>query len=434
MRRTALWMALVLTICSSASPAAVPTTMHYQGVLTDASGGAVPDGTYSITFKIYDSLSGGSVLWSETHLAVPVVGGIFEVVLGSSVPLNTLDFTSPYYLAISVEGNPETPRQPLLSTPYAMAAGNLSSPTARIRPTSEGGNLDLLDENGSEHSFLQADANGTGGYLWVGSTGLLGPGFAVDGNASGTGNPRVTISGGGQAVTFDMTQTGDGAVQLPVDAVDATETADEPGVASAVYPAAGEHWALATGIATNLLSRTIVAPDSGYVLAMASAQVELIADPSASVECIMGVSDAAGTFPANQDINLAVPPGSGSTVMNAAPHGLFRVGPGPNTFYLVGLKSTQAGIVQIYDMQLTLVYLPTSYGTVSPTFVSIPSENEEGTATRTASMDAAEVEAERAASVAANQARIERELARMRARIAELEARIQSDPQWTRRK
>ena len=61
--------------------AEVPPTLSYQGVLTDASGMAVPDGPYSITFRIYDVASGGSALLTETR-SVEVHKGTFNVILG----------------------------------------------------------------------------------------------------------------------------------------------------------------------------------------------------------------------------------------------------------------------------------------------------------------------------------------------------------------
>ncbi|UCF05898.1 MAG: hypothetical protein JSV33_02350, partial [bacterium] len=62
--------------------------LNYQGVLTDAGGTAVPDGSYQITFRLYNVLSGGSDIWEETHANVQVTKGIFNVMLGSVMALN----------------------------------------------------------------------------------------------------------------------------------------------------------------------------------------------------------------------------------------------------------------------------------------------------------------------------------------------------------
>ena len=69
------------------SPASVPgpsaTTVNYQGRLAD-SGGAPLDGTYGMTFALYDASTSGSLVWGpESHAAVPVSDGLFSVGLGS---------------------------------------------------------------------------------------------------------------------------------------------------------------------------------------------------------------------------------------------------------------------------------------------------------------------------------------------------------------
>jgi len=113
---------LILVICC-AVPVAVaaqpPLTLNYQGVLTDAGGTAVPDGIYSVTFRLYNF--DGAEIWSETR-AVEVIKGIFNIVLGTSVPLD-LPFDQEYWLGISVEGQPELqPRIPLTSSAYSITA------------------------------------------------------------------------------------------------------------------------------------------------------------------------------------------------------------------------------------------------------------------------------------------------------------------------
>ena len=57
------WVFLVSTqdICD----AAVPQVINYQGYLTDTDGNPVPDDTYTMTFFLYTTESGGSAEWSE---------------------------------------------------------------------------------------------------------------------------------------------------------------------------------------------------------------------------------------------------------------------------------------------------------------------------------------------------------------------------------
>jgi len=44
----------------------IPQVLSYQGRLTDATGVPVPDGEYSITFKLYTQPSSGNPFWSES--------------------------------------------------------------------------------------------------------------------------------------------------------------------------------------------------------------------------------------------------------------------------------------------------------------------------------------------------------------------------------
>ncbi|MCP4542589.1 MAG: hypothetical protein GY832_36165, partial [Chloroflexi bacterium] len=59
------------------------TTVNYQGRLAD-SGGTPLDGTYGMSFALWDAATGGSIVWGpEAHPAVPVSEGLFSVGLGS---------------------------------------------------------------------------------------------------------------------------------------------------------------------------------------------------------------------------------------------------------------------------------------------------------------------------------------------------------------
>jgi hypothetical protein len=122
MRLATVVLVLVAVLTApGTSPAVQPATMSYQGVLKDAVGNAVPDGDYNLTFRLYGASEGGAALWTEPQ-TVPVAGGIFNAVLGSSVAL-TLPFDAPYWLGTSVGGGAElTPRVALTAAPYAFRA------------------------------------------------------------------------------------------------------------------------------------------------------------------------------------------------------------------------------------------------------------------------------------------------------------------------
>jgi hypothetical protein len=124
MKHLRLFLLALTCIAGLAAPTAaeVPSTLSYQGVLTDASGSAVNDGTYTIEFRIYDVASGGSALWTETR-SVDVLKGVFSVILGEVSPI-LLGFDAQYWLGISVAGEAElTPRMKLASSAYSLNAG-----------------------------------------------------------------------------------------------------------------------------------------------------------------------------------------------------------------------------------------------------------------------------------------------------------------------
>ena len=100
--------------------------MNYQGRLLDpTTGDPKPDGTYTMTFRIYDVSTGGTALWSETK-DVEVEGGVFNTILGDVTPLPQGIFTGQgLWLGVKVGADAETsPRQQLLPMPYAIYAEN----------------------------------------------------------------------------------------------------------------------------------------------------------------------------------------------------------------------------------------------------------------------------------------------------------------------
>ncbi len=116
---------LFLILATGLCCADVPQKMNYQGYLTSSN--SVPvNGSRNITFRLYDAAVSGSNLWTETQSSVAVVNGIFDVVLGSVTSLSSLPayrWREPLYLGVTIQGDSElTPRQEIVSTPYALSA------------------------------------------------------------------------------------------------------------------------------------------------------------------------------------------------------------------------------------------------------------------------------------------------------------------------
>ena len=112
---------LVVLAAFAVSVGQVPHTLSYQGVLKNADDAVVPDGDYSLTFRLYDGQTGGTAIWTETQ-TVAVADGIFNAILGSVSALN-LAFDVQYWLGVSVAAEPElVPRVRLTASPYAVRA------------------------------------------------------------------------------------------------------------------------------------------------------------------------------------------------------------------------------------------------------------------------------------------------------------------------
>ncbi|MBN1424526.1 hypothetical protein JXA88_08220 [Candidatus Fermentibacteria bacterium] len=113
---------LTLAVLCTAGLGEVPLAISYQGYLTDDSGSAVDDGAYELTFRIYQTETGGTPVWTERHSSVPVFSGLFKVILGDLTPL-TIDFSPPRFIEVQVGPNaPQAPRIFLTSVPYCFSA------------------------------------------------------------------------------------------------------------------------------------------------------------------------------------------------------------------------------------------------------------------------------------------------------------------------
>lgn len=121
MRRMVIFVTLIFILSVQITLGAIPETISYQGLLTNASGVPVADGNYNLVFRIYNFESGGTALWTETYSSVVVSKGIFNVILGSKTPL-VLPFDQQYWLGITVNSVELIPRIQLTSAAYSLNA------------------------------------------------------------------------------------------------------------------------------------------------------------------------------------------------------------------------------------------------------------------------------------------------------------------------
>ncbi|MCC6461153.1 MAG: hypothetical protein IT260_11820 [Saprospiraceae bacterium] len=156
-RASLVFGALVLSLSLAQAQNA---TLAVQGVLKNSDGSTVPDGdTYTITFKLWNELTGGSVAWQETKTNVSIIGGIYSVVLGDGATVLNAPFDRPYYLGISLgtgSGEEFIPRPRLASAPYALSLLGSSN----IFPST--GNVGVGTTTPHASALLEAQATNKG--------------------------------------------------------------------------------------------------------------------------------------------------------------------------------------------------------------------------------------------------------------------------------
>ncbi|MBI2844080.1 MAG: hypothetical protein HYX78_11830 [Armatimonadetes bacterium] len=170
-------LAAVLAVAASLPGAAVPRTISYQGKLTNTNGQPMT-GSAVVTFTFWDAETGGSQLGAgffDTDTVQLDAGGLFTAQIGDDpgnlIPISIFTSDS-VYLGISMDGQPLTPRQKLVSSPYALNAQMLGGLTS-------GAFMPVVTDN------------------WVNTTGdiMTGP-LTLPGDGLKVGGSQLVVSGG----------------------------------------------------------------------------------------------------------------------------------------------------------------------------------------------------------------------------------------------
>lgn len=206
-------------LCSAVRTSAqIPRTISYQGVLADPKGTFINDGNHSLKLTLYPTATGGTSIFTEVQ-AVPVVRGIFNVIIGSATAIPaTLSFDRAYFLGVSVDGGAElSPRTALTAVPYALYAaraaiadGLSANATGVVSSINEkAGNLQLIGAGGTTVSnagtvftiFSTAGGGGNGFKLPYSDSAANGakPIFNI-GNTGANGNTISGIGAHGSAI------------------------------------------------------------------------------------------------------------------------------------------------------------------------------------------------------------------------------------------
>lgn len=199
-------------LCADSDAAeTVPKLINYQGKLTDAAGGNLGAGQYTLRFKLFDAAAEGTLVWGEER-GVTVVGGVFNVILGGAganpvagAAVNNLAFAfggAERFLETTIVSGPGVaaehvlaPRQQLMSVPFAVkaeAAGNAqNSENLNGKPGSvwmPPGGMIAYGGAADPDGWLICDGRA------LGRTGTYAGLFAAIGTAYGTGDGSTTFN------------------------------------------------------------------------------------------------------------------------------------------------------------------------------------------------------------------------------------------------
>lgn len=289
--------------------------------------------------------------------------------------------------------------------------------------TPAGGLLTLASAGGTPVFQAFNDTDSPAGQLSI-ARGAGNAGFIVDGNFAASGSTLVYISGMSRTAIFNTNGVGDASVVLPADAIDATETLDEPGIAENNSDAS---IAVVPGTLASLISRTLTPPAEGYCFVIGTAQLSIQHTQGSVTQVNIGVSPTDKGFPATQDVAVILPPSLPTDyyTLPVTVHGVFPVSADPTTFHLL-CETGPITAAQVFDLELTACYFPTAYGPVGPT-IRTGGAGPDRFSPRRAPQTAAEIDTERESATIVNSARITRELTRMQAEIDALKALVARD-------
>ena len=130
-------MMLAAMLAAGTVLAGVPDQMNYQGRLMD-SGGAPVNGSVPVAIRVYNQQSGGATLWSQSIGSIAVTNGLYSFQFGNA-GLTAVLTNSACWLEVEVDSETLSPRQQLVSVPYASRAT-----VAEMALSTESGDADTL--------------------------------------------------------------------------------------------------------------------------------------------------------------------------------------------------------------------------------------------------------------------------------------------------
>jgi hypothetical protein len=179
----------------------------------------------------------------------------------------------------------------------------------------------------------------------------------------GTTNPTRKLHVYGSAMIKDTLYAG----AINPSLMSAAHLPDEPGVAS-VLQGQGNEMSVPTTW-TTVISREITVPGPGFVLAIASSYVSVDHTYLDLGMMVAGIAESPSGPSTSRWISCGVDDhvGTGEFYFPLTCHTIYDVGAAATyTYYFMVVKSVVVDdVLKVHDAQLSLLYVPTSYGTVS---------------------------------------------------------------------
>jgi hypothetical protein len=125
MKRIAAYLVMLAVLTALTAQAATPGLINYQGRLLDA-GGQPVNATVPVAVALFNAETGGTQVFTQHVGNVTVQNGIYSFAWGTT-NLATALTNAECWLQVHVNGTTLTPRQRLISVPYALQAATAAT-------------------------------------------------------------------------------------------------------------------------------------------------------------------------------------------------------------------------------------------------------------------------------------------------------------------
>jgi hypothetical protein len=169
---------LAATLLISTTVAQVPQGISYQAIAFNSGGTPVVNGNVGVKINILDNSINGTVVYTETHTKTTNAQGLFNLNIGQGSPatgtFSSINWaTNSKFLKVEIDPNGGTNyttvgTNQLMSVPYAMLAGNISSVSNSntVMLKNNPGNGCVVVYSANEAKAYYMNSNGTNNGSW----------------------------------------------------------------------------------------------------------------------------------------------------------------------------------------------------------------------------------------------------------------------------